>query len=156
MTIPLLDFLESMSPWWWVALGTALIAFEMLVPSFFLIWPGLAALTLALLLWGISSLTGEVQVAVFALLSVAYTFVGRAIFRIRGQVESDAPSLNRRSAQLVGRHGVIVAATPDGEATVEVDGIRWSADLAGRGAPGMRVRILAADGMRLRVEAEGG
>ncbi len=123
----MLDALNALSPWWWVALGIGLIGAEMIVPAFFLIWPGLAALVLAGVLLVVPGLAGNVQVTLFAVLAVVATFAGRGIVRRRGQPGSDQPGLNRRTEALVGRRGVLVGPRGPDEAEVEVEGVRWTA-----------------------------
>lgn len=154
----LLGFLDGAAPWWWLALGIALVLAEMLTVSFYLVWPGLSAMTLAALLWAFPGMSGELQLALFAGLAIAYTFAGRAWVRARGQPDSDRPALNRRSQQLVGRRATVRAVEPDGSVTVEIDGILWSAEVEGRAeAPaGTPVRITEARGTDLRVRVEAG
>ena len=45
------DWLSDASPWLWLALGIMLVAVEILAPSFILVWPGLAAMCMAVLVW---------------------------------------------------------------------------------------------------------
>ena len=82
-------FLQAMSPWWWVAFAVALGALEMATMSFFLIWPALAALVLALVHWLMPGLGGEVQVVLFAALAVAMTFAGRGLLNRYGDGEAE-------------------------------------------------------------------
>ncbi len=152
----LFDFLQGISPWWWVTLGVVLIGFEMATMSFFLIWPGLAALVIAVLLWIAPEMSGVAQVAIYAALAIAFTWVGRMIIKKTGQPESDKPELNRRSGQLVGRHATALAAFKAGEGSVEIDGVRWKARThAPAVAEGADVKIVGADGMILQVELAG-
>jgi len=149
----LFDFLQGVSPWWWVTAGVVLIGFEMTTMSFFLIWPGLAAVVIAILLWIAPEMSGEAQIALFAVLAIAFTWVGRLIIKRTGQPESDKPSLNKRSDQLVGRQATAIKAFKAGEGLVEIDGVRWKAttDTPSVGV-GADVKIVGADGMILQVE----
>ncbi len=146
----LFSFLEGLSPWWWVSFGILLAAIEMLVFSFFLIWPGLAALIMAVILWIVPGMSGEIQVAIFAILSIALTFAGRRIFQRNDEPET---SLNQRTRQVVGRQARVVDFEL-GEGHVEIDSLRWTATWPdGQTATaGDVVKILAADGMTLSVE----
>lgn len=144
-------FLQSMSPWWWIAFAVALGALEMATMSFFLIWPALAALALGLIHWLMPGLGGEVQVILFAVLAVALTFVGRGLLNRYGDGEADH-NLNARGRQLIGRHAQVEVFTgPEG--TVTIDGIRWQAKWAdaSRSEPGGIVEVTGADGMTLIV-----
>jgi inner membrane protein len=146
--------LEGISPWWWVALAILLAAIEMLTPTTLMIWSALAALVTAAALWLAPELGWAVQIAIFALLSIAFTFAGRALFRSYGDGKDSAAGLNRRAAQLIGREAVVLAfAAREGEVTV--DGVQWPARLDGEAAtpaPGDRVRVVAADGIVVRVQ----
>lgn len=73
----LFTFLTDISPWWWIAFGIALGVVEMATMSFFLIWPALAAIAVGLFLIVAPSTSGEIQIAVFAILAVVLTFAGR-------------------------------------------------------------------------------
>jgi inner membrane protein len=139
------------SPWWWVALAILLGAVEMLTPTTVLVWSAAAALVTALALW-LTPLGISAQVALFAVLSIVFTFAGRALVSRRLQPD-DGSTLNRRADQVVGREAVVVA-FDHGEGQVTVDGVPWPARLeAGNMVPeaGDRVLVTAADGIVVRV-----
>ncbi len=153
MDMPYFDMLEGLSPWWWVAFGIALGAIEMVTLSFFLIWPGLAALLMAVILPFAPDMPGEIQVALFAMLSVILTLVGRALMARFGDGGEPVSGLNQRSTQLVGRRAKVISFTGS-EGTVEIDGMQWRATGPDGVVPeGSLVTITAADGMMLTVEA---
>ena len=136
-----------MSPWWWVAVAIALGAGEMLTTTTLLLWSALGALGTALVFWLAGPADWPLQLGVFAVLSILITFAGR-LFVSRRPRSDAATSLNRRTEQLVGRDGEVLAFNHD-EGRVLVDGIPWQARLEGAlpiPAPGDRVRIVAADG----------
>jgi membrane protein implicated in regulation of membrane protease activity len=142
-------FLDGVSPWWWVAGAIVLAGMEMLTVSTVLIWSALAAMVTALVLWLAPGLPGTWQVAMFALLSIAFTFAGRAVVRRYGDGPDEASRLNRRAAHLVGREAVVVGFEHH-EGQVTIDGVPWPARLDGRDrklAPGDRVTVVAADGI---------
>lgn len=145
------SFLEMISPLWWVTLGFALAAAEMLVFSFFLMWPALAAFLMALILWMMPSLQGEYQIVLFAALSIALTYIGRRMFQRSDEPET---SLNDRSKQLVGKRAKVVLFDETGEGRVELHGLRWPATWPkGQDAvEGDIVVITSADGMSVKVE----
>jgi len=145
-------FLDGISPWWWLALGGALAGLEMLAASFVVIWPGLAAMIMAVLLWIFPTMSGEVQVASFAALAVGLTFGGRWLVRRYGQPESEAPDLNRRARRLIGRSGKVLSVEPGGYARVEIGGVPWSARVVeGNAEIGAGVEVTGAEGMTLLV-----
>ncbi len=147
-------FLVGISPWWWVAFGVVLGALEMATMSFFMIWPALAAVVMALGLVFWPDLSGEVQVAAFAILAVVLTFLGRGLLNRYGDAGGPESDLNDRASQMIGRHAVVADFTgPKGHVTI--DGIRWAARWpAGEmAAEGDRVEVTDADGMVLQVSS---
>lgn len=148
----LFGFLAGASPWWWIAFALGLMAIEMLTFSFFLIWPGLAAVIVAVTLWIFPELSGTGQVLLFSGLSLVLSLAGRAWFLDRKPV-SEVPGLNNRSTQLVGRTAVVIDGfDAGGLGNVEVDGIRWRARMAdgqGEPTPGETLHVEEADGMTL-------
>ena len=152
MDAGMFTWLETLSPWWWVALGVGLAALEMVVFSFTLIWPGIAAIFMALIVWIAPGISGELQVAIFAVLSIALMFTGRSLVRKFGDGQPKT-NLNNRSAQMVGRQAKVVGYDL-GEGHVEIDGLRWVAKWPdGQSAEiGQVVKVIAAEGMSVQVE----
>lgn len=132
-----------------MALAIALGAGEMLTTTTLLLWSAIAAALTAVAFALAGPSDWPAQVATFAILSIILTFAGRLIVsRRRGRSDAASP-LNRRSEQLVGRDGEVLAFDGN-EGRILVDGIPWRARLEGAlpvPAPGDRVRIIAAEGV---------
>jgi len=91
-----------------------------------------------------------VQVAVFVVLSFVSIQVYRTWFRSR-EPRSDQPVLNRRAAALIGRVVPLERAIVNGQGRVQIADAYW--DVTGPDLPaGATVRIVAADGMTLKVQ----
>ena len=146
------EWLEALSPWWWVAFGIGLGAVEMATMSFFLIWPAIAAIVMAVILWIAPGMQGEVQIATFAVLAVVLTFAGRSYLKKFGDGAPES-LLNDRSAQIVGRQAKVTEFAL-GVGQVELDGLNWTANWPeGQSAEvGQVVKITSADGMSVSVE----
>lgn len=146
-------FLIEFGPWSWWILGLLLLAAELLVPGVFLVWIGLAAIAvgaLSLALWATPAWSWEVQMLLFAALSVTFVLAGRR-FYARNDGHSDQPLLNRRSASYVGRIGTLGEPVIDGRGRLRIDDSFWP--VRGPDLPaGTRVRITGADGNTLSVE----
>ncbi|MFO1106845.1 MAG: NfeD family protein [Amaricoccus sp.] len=142
--------LDGISPWWWVALAILLAAAEMVTVTTVLISAAAAALATAIGLWILPGLGGAGQIAIFGLLSILFTFAGRALVARYGDLASQGSgTLNRRAATLIGREAVVTQfAAETGQVTI--DGMPWPARLDEGIAPpasGDRVRVVAADGI---------
>jgi membrane protein implicated in regulation of membrane protease activity len=134
----------------WAAAALVLFALETMAPGAFMLWLGFAAAAVfvVVLLFDLPVLA---QVALFVVLSFISIQVYRRWFsgRARG---SDEPLLNRRAQALVGRVVPLERAIVNGRGRVQIADAFWEvkgADLAA----GTPVRIVAVDGMSLRVEA---
>lgn len=150
----LIHMLDGMSPWWWVIVGFALGSLEMATMSFFLIWPGIAALVMAGLMILAPNMTGALQIAIFAILSIILTFAGRYLLHKYGDgAEATDQTINNRAAQLVGQIAKVLEFT-GGQGVVEINGIRWRAEWAEKqkSTLGQSVRVTRADAMLLYVE----
>ncbi len=142
----------DLSGWYWLALGIFLIALEMLVPSFILIWPGLAAIIIAALVALLPDIAGEWLVLVFATLSIALIYAGRGVSRKLRKSEP-VSTLNSRAESMVGRHAKVVS-FENGEGKITISGVQWPAvwqpgEIA---AEGHMVVILGARGVSLTVK----
>ncbi len=145
------EWVASASPWLWLALGILLVALEILAPNFVVIWPGLAAVLMAALVWLMPGLSGQALVAIFAGLSIVLLFGGRALM---AKAEKNEPQskLNARGKNLIGREAkVIHVAGTQGK--VEIDGVQWPATWETT-APetGQWVTITNAVGVNLRAK----
>ncbi|MCR6629312.1 MAG: NfeD family protein [Magnetospirillum sp.] len=137
--------------WHWLILGFTLIAFEVMVPGTFLLWPGVAALLTAVLAYSAPTLPWQADAAVFAVLTVAAALLGRRLYaRLHRPVE-DEPALNRRAQAFVGSTHTLATPILDGAGRLKLGDTTWK--IVGPDLPtGARVRIVGVDGIALKVE----
>lgn len=134
----------------WAILALVLIAGEAVLPGAALLWLGLAAGVVFFVVLLAPDLPVLAQGVLFVVLSFAAVGIYRRHFRGHLRV-SDAPALNRRTAQLVGRVVPLERAIVNGEGRVQIADAYWS--VRGDEMPaGTPVRIIGADGMTLLVE----
>ncbi len=145
----------ELGPWNWMVLGFALLALEIVLPGFFLLWIGIAALltgALSLQLWDATFWTWHVQVVVFLVLSLAAAYAGKKIAG-GGNVETDQPLLNRRGEQLIGRTATLTEPITDGRGRIRIGDTIWR--VSGPDLPaGVRVRVKAATDSDLELVVE--
>ena len=135
---------------WWI-LALLLIGGEVLVPGYFLLWIGLAAAAMGVLLWLLPGMGLLLQAVLFALLALA-----ACVFyahRLRPRIERSAPGselLNRRAEQMIGQRYVLTEAIVNGRGKARVGDGQWL--VAGPEAPvGATVEVVAVDGTTLQV-----
>ena len=137
--------------WHWWIFGVALLIIEILAPSFFALWMGIAALLVGALLYFVPELSWQAQLIVFAVLAVISIVVWRYYYQKR-PLTSDQPALNRRGEQYIGRVVTLQNPIVDGVGRINLDDSTWR--VQGADCPaGKRVRIVALNNVIFTVEA---
>ena len=135
----------------WGVLALLLFAAEALVPGAFMLWIGIGAAAVFVLGTVFSGIPLLWQVVAFVLLSIVSILCYRRWGRPRAR-PSDAPLLNRRAEQLIGREVALQQGIVGGHGRVSIDDASWQ--VSGPDLPaGTRVRVLSVQGTVLVVEA---
>jgi membrane protein implicated in regulation of membrane protease activity len=137
--------------WYWWALAAVLLVFEMMLPGIVFLFLSVGALAAGAVLLIVSDLSLELQLFVFAIVSVASAVVLRpALKRLQHGRPADA-NLNARGDSLVGRTIVLDTPILGGQGRVKLGDGSWT--ITGPDmAAGSRVRVAACSGNELRVE----
>jgi membrane protein implicated in regulation of membrane protease activity len=135
----------------WAIAALLLMAAELLLPEIFLLWLGIAAAAVFVLVWAIPGLPAVGQAVAFVLFSLIS--VGVYIKFIRGaRVTTDQPLLNKRGEQLIGKVLPLQEAIVNGQGRVKFGDALWTVE--GTDLPaGTSVRVVGASSMTLKVEA---
>jgi inner membrane protein len=145
-----IEYFESIAFWHWFVLGVALAAIEILMPGSFLLWLGIAAGVVGIVVLVFPTIGWELQMVLFAILSVASILGGRAVIKRMATPESET-TLNRRGEQFVGRTFVLAEAIENGRGAIHAGDTLWR--VAGPDRPtGAKVRVVSSDGALLSVE----
>ncbi len=134
----------------WAAVALLLFAAEALAPGAFMLWMGFAAVVVFVGVLVVPDTSLLAQVAAFVLLSFVSIQIYRRWFR-KGEPQSDRPHLNQRANSLVGHVTVLEQAIVNGHGRVQIADAFWEVrgpDLAA----GTPVRVVAVDGMTLKVQ----
>ena len=138
----LFALLGDVQPWHWLALGAILVGIEIISPTFYFLWPGLAAGVVGATLYLFPTLGPQNQVILFAVLSVVATVVWKRFAPADWTTTKPHPTLNQpRAAQYVGRRAFVI------------DDTRWSAttDDGSDPAAGEMVTVTGSDGSVLKI-----
>ena len=147
-------FIADVQFWHWFALGGVLGVLEILAPGFVLIWLGLAAILVGIVLLAWPDMPFGYQLLAYAGFSVLSLLVWFYWLR-RSPVESDKPTLNRRAEQLIGRRAPVVDAIVNGRGRIKLGDGTWS--VTGPDLPaGHMVEIVGAEGALLEVKPVNG
>ncbi len=145
-----LMLLHATHPFWvWLAVAAIFLAVEVATGTGWLLWPAASGL-----LVGLATLVVApglpIELGLFAVLTIATTYLARRFLRPAGAGTSD---LNDPSLRLVGRDGEALDGFVNGKGRVFVDGKEWAA-VAPDGEPpaaGQKVLVVAVDGAVLTV-----
>ncbi|MDP2124309.1 MAG: NfeD family protein [Parvibaculum sp.] len=145
-------FLALVDDWAWFIAAAVFAIVELVAPGVLFIWIAAAAATV-----GVLTLLLDppllVQLAIFAVLSVAFVWASRR-YLTRSLVESDHPTLNQRGAGYIGQIFTVEQEIRNGRGKLRVGDSLWLAQ--GADAPaGARVKVVGADGSTLIVEPAG-
>ncbi|MDE0795962.1 MAG: NfeD family protein [Alphaproteobacteria bacterium] len=149
------DFMQDVTFWYWLALGIGLMLVEVLVPGVLFLWLGAAAIVTGLILLGIPDMGWQIQLVVFAVLSIVSVYVGRRYVYANPE-PTDHPTLNQRGENLVGQQYSLDGATSGGAGRVKVGDSLWAIAVIPQGAElpaGARIQVVRVDGSTLVVEA---
>ncbi|MBS0557178.1 MAG: NfeD family protein [Proteobacteria bacterium] len=136
--------------WWLLAL--VLIGAELMAPGFFMLWIGIAAAALGIVLLFVPAMSFGMQAVVFTVFALISCFVYWRFVRHAINARSDIPHLNRRAEQYIGRRFVLETAIVNGQGKARVGDSLWLAE--GPDLPvGTPIEVVGVDGSTLKVKA---
>jgi inner membrane protein len=146
-----IGYLSGEPAWIWMIVAAVLFVLDVLMPGFYLVWFGVAASAVGVLLFAVP-LDPDWQVLAFCAASLISLLAGRMLWGGDRGGMSDKPLLNKRASQLIGRTFVLATPIAAGRGRVTAGDGLWS--VRGPDLPaGAIVRVTAADGTELIVEA---
>ncbi|WP_373387022.1 NfeD family protein [Pseudomonas alcaligenes] len=147
----MMEYLQHLSFWDWLAFGTVLLILEVFGAGGYLLWIGVAAACVGVLTYLFPELPWAWQFIVFALLSVLTAVLWWQRQRSAAK-PSDVPGLNQRGREFVGRTFVLHEAIVGGRGKIKAGDTLWL--VSGPDLPaGSEVRVTGQDGVLLKVEA---
>ena len=146
----IVDLIAKLGGWSWWILGLILLGLEVLLPGFFFLWFGVAAILI-----GISALLidwpWQMQVLGFVVLSLVTALIARRFIGNKGGDIGD-PHLNARSGRFLGQTFILTEPIVEGRGRLTINDGVWQ--VRGPDAPaGARVKVTGADGTVLTVTA---
>ncbi len=145
-----MNFAENAVQYGWWILALVLIAAEMILPGYFLLWIGIAAALMGVLTFVLPALGMLGQAIVFGVLAVATCAIYWRFIRPLAEQRNDQPLLNRRGQRLVGRRFTLVEPIVNGRGRIPVGDGWWLAE--GPDLPaGSEVEVVAVNGATLMV-----
>lgn len=141
----------QMTPMYWLYAGVALIILEVMTPGLVSLFFGLAALTVALIVW-LVPLGQAWQWIFFSVFSILYVLVLRK--SMKKVFSGDREVSDNPSDEFSGKLAVVVeAVAPNKPGRVEFCGTTWTAESEAEFPAGASVRIRSKKNLTLKVEA---
>lgn len=142
---------EQIEFWNWWVVAVFLIGIEIFAPGAVFLWMGISAAIVGFVLMLFPEMTWQIQLLIFAVLSLLSILVWRYFLRDRFPSPVPRRVLNRRGASYVGRTFTLKEPIVDGNGLLHVDDSRWKVE--GEDLPaGTKVKVTGIDGTVLKVE----
>jgi membrane protein implicated in regulation of membrane protease activity len=137
---------------WWI-LALLLIGGEVLLPGYFLLWIGLAAAAVGVVLLVVPPLGLLIQAVLFALVAFAACVLYARVLRPKlDKSEPGSETLNRRGERMIGQRYELIEPIINGRGKARVGDGQWLVN--GPDLPlGSLVEVIAVDGTTLQVRA---
>jgi len=145
-----MDLFTELNSWHWGIIAVILIALEMFVPSAFMIWLGVAAAVVAIVLAIFPTMSWEMQFIIFSVVSVASIY-GWRVYARKHPIKTDQPMLNKRGEQYVDRVFTLEEPIINGQGKIKVDDSTWKIE-GGDCDAGTKVRVTGVDGVVLKIK----
>lgn len=144
--------------WWiWIVGGILLILGELVIPSFFVVWFGLGALLVGLLMLAAPDLSLTAQLGVWTLASLAMVLLWFRVFK----PERHKTRVGQADGEVIGEVGLLVSAVaPFARGKVRfqrplLGSEEWVCLAESAIAAGERVQVIAVEGSYLKVAEVG-
>lgn len=152
----MLELIAANPLWFWLSLGGVLLAAEMLGAGGYLLWSGVAALLVGVLIWLLPPLSWAWQGMIFAVLTVVVAYLWWYWLRRRPAAASGVlPVLNQRNRQLIGTRATLTEPMHNGMGRINIGDSSWRAQAAEDLPAGTEVEVVAVEGVTLVIRAIG-
>ncbi|HAS62045.1 MAG TPA: hypothetical protein DCS35_05405 [Vibrio sp.] len=147
----MVEILDSINHWHWIAFGLALLAAELLGTAGYLLWLGISALLVGVLLTWLP-ISWQLQWVSFGVFSLVTTWLWW-----RRQLKSDSQGdeqrdLNQKTKQLIGQSILLEQDIPAGKSRIKLADTTWSAYSEQALSAGTIVKVTAIEGIILFIE----
>lgn len=146
----MMEYLQQMVFWHWLAFAALLLILEVLTGSGFLLWIGLSAGVIGFLLFLFPGLPWAAQLLGFAVFGML-TAIAWWYYLKHFPSRTDKPTLNRRGDQYIDRIFTLDTPIVNGMGKIHVDDSMWRVRCRDLPA-GARIKIVGVDGVILHGE----
>jgi membrane protein implicated in regulation of membrane protease activity len=146
----MLESITAHPNWFWLSLGGLLLAAEMLGASGYMLWSGVAAVIVGVLVW-LFPFRWEMQGILFAVLTVVSAILWW--YWLSKRIKPQPAMLNQRSHKLVGTRATLTEQTADGYGRIKIGDGSWRIYSATELSAGTEVEVILVEGNTLHIRA---
>lgn len=144
------DYLQHLSFWDWLAFGSLLLILEVFGAGGYLLWTGIAAALVGVLMYLFPELPWAWQFLLFGCLSILTAVLWWQRQKAAAK-PSDQPGLNQRGSEFVGRTFALHEGIVGGRGKIKAGDTVWI--VTGNDLPaGSQIRVTGQEGVLLKVE----
>ena len=138
--------------WTWFIIAGALLVIELVAPSVFFVFLGLAAVAVGLIDL-VVPMNWQVESVLFAGLSVALLLIARPLVMKNIAAKTDQPNLNQRTRNFIGKRFLLEEPIRAGHGLLNISDTNWR--IRGKDMDANTwVKVVGVDGLELLVEAD--
>jgi len=146
-----LDEYLILNHWTWFVMALVLTGLELAAPGVIFIWMAIAAVAVGAIVLVMPDMVWEIQVILFAILSIVSVFMGR-LFLKRNPIESDDTTLNQRGHQYIGHTYNLIRDMENGKSKIRIGDSNWTVEGDFEAKQNDKVRVIGVDITVLTVE----
>ena len=147
----MIELLNNLNHWHWLAFGLALLAAELLGAAGYLLWLGISALIVGVVLSWLP-ISWQLQWISFGVFSLMTTWLWwRRQFK-KDQQDDASRMLNQKEKQLIGLLITLEYAIPAGKSRIRIADTTWLAYSEQPLAQGCIVKVIDIDGITLIIK----
>lgn len=140
--------------WHWLGLALIFIVLEVLGGGGFLLWTGISAAIVSLIVWLIPALSWPYQFLLFAIFSVLSAYLWWRHLKKSPLTSDKKQQLNQRAQQYVGRIFTLEEAMVNHQGWVKIDGTLWRIQGEEDLPIGTTVVVLDTSGIMLTIKKQ--
>lgn len=146
----MIELISAQPAWFWLCLGGLLLIAELLGTAGYLLWSGIAAVLVGVIVWAMPFIGWEWQGILFAI----FTVVSAVLWRnwLRNKQKNKEDNVNQISHQLIGVKGRLLSDTEEGFSRVRLADGSWRVYSDTPLSANTEVVVIAVDGITLQVK----
>lgn len=147
----MIELLEQMNMWHWLAFGLGLLLLELLGTAGYLLWVGLSAMLVGVCL-SLLPISWQLQWIAFASFSLVATWLWWRYQFSKDQQDDESSLLNKRDLQMIGKTARLEDAVQQGTCRIKIGDTTWTAETERDLEANTLVKVVKVTGIVLTIE----